>query len=341
MIADRRAVRCSRRRFVQGTGLAGLGLLAGCGRLPGLAEQPPKTYRVGLLSSGSAQVLQLNRDAFLRGLRDYGYVEGQNLILESRYAEGQPEQADDFAAELSRLPVDVIAAGGTRAILAAKNATSTIPIVIGFSSDPWADGLVTSLAHPGANLTGLSSISPRLSGKRLELLKEAVPGTSRMAVLWDVSIEPLTPRWQEIQAAAQVLGLDVISMGVRSPGELERAFDAATREHAEVLIVVHNALTSIERQRIVALAARSRLPTMYDFREWVSVGGLMAYGPRIEQMWNRAAYYVDRILKGAKPADLPVEQPREFEFVINLRTAQALGLTIPQHVLLQATEIIQ
>jgi putative tryptophan/tyrosine transport system substrate-binding protein len=326
----------ARRRFVQGAGVAGLALLAGCGRLLGTAQPQAKVPRIGLLgqsSSGPAST----RDGFFQGLHDLGYVDGQNVLVETRLA---PE----LAAELVGLSVDVIVADGGRAVLAAKNATDAIPIVIGFSAvDPVAQGLIASLARPGGNVTGVTANvqGSQFGAKRLELLRDALRRLTRVGVLWDEG-DPITiARWGEIRAAGEVLGLETQSLAVRGPDDVAAALEAAARAPVDALIVLHNALTQDRRPTIVDLAASSRLPAMYEYREWASAGGLMSYGPSVGAMWYRAAQYVDKILKGAKAAELPVEQPREFDFVVNLRTAQALGLTIPQHVLLQATEIIQ
>jgi putative tryptophan/tyrosine transport system substrate-binding protein len=231
--------------------------------------------------------------------------------------------------------------GGSRSVEAARQATSTIPIVMTGIGDPVGQGSVSSLARPGANVTGLSALLSQLSGKRLELLVEAVPGASPIAVLGDAGSAAVSARFQHTRAAAQLLGVEVQSLEVREPSELERAFEATVRHSAAAVIVLHNGFTVTHRAKIMELLVRRRLPAMYENSEWTKAGGLMAYGANLASMHRRAAYYVDRILKGASPADLPVEQPREFDFVLNLKTAQALGLTIPPHVLLQATEVIQ
>jgi putative tryptophan/tyrosine transport system substrate-binding protein len=325
-----------RRRFVQGASLAGIGLLAGCGRLPFQGQGPAKIPRIGLLgqaSSGAAST----RDGFLQSLRDLGYVEGRNLVIESR---PEPERA----AELVGLPVDVIVADGGRAILAARQVTETIPIVIGFSSiDPVAEGVIASLARPGGNVTGVTANvqGAQLGAKRLELLRDTLSRLARLGVVWDAGDPAIRARWAEIRATGETLGLEIQSLVVRAPDDVAAALDDGASEHLDALVVLHNTLTQNRRAMIIDRVAHSGLPAMYEFREWASTGGLMAYGPSVGAMWYRAAQYVDKILKGAKPADLPIEQPREFDFVINLRTAQALGLTIPQHVLLQATEVIQ
>jgi putative tryptophan/tyrosine transport system substrate-binding protein len=335
----------TRRQLVQGAGLAGLGLLAGCGRSPGQAPPPPSAPRIGLLSGGRGGAVP-SRDAFLAGLRELGYVEGQDIVIEYRSVAAQADQYDAvafaFAVELVHLPVDVLVVVGARPTQAAKSATSTTPIVIAFTSeDPVAAGLVASLAQPGGNVTGLSAISPQLSGKRLELVKETVGGGAPIAVLWNAANPAPRARFEETQAAAQVLGVPVQSLAVREASDLDSAFEAAVRERAVALIALRDSLTLSSQAQLVELAAKHRLPAMYEDRVWTDAGGLMAYGPSIPDMSRRAATYVDRILKGANPADLPVEQPMRFDFVINARTAQTLGLTIPPHVLLQATEVIQ
>jgi putative ABC transport system substrate-binding protein len=278
-------------------------------------------------------------------MRDHGYIEGQNLLIERRSGGGglsevQPQELSAPAAELVALPVDVIfAAGGTVAAVAARQATSTIPIVSP-SGDLVGVGLVASLARPGGNVTGLTTISPQLSGKRMELLKEAVPGVSRVAAIWNPGSATASGAMRETQAAAESLGLEVYPLPVRSPSELAPAFETA-RAQVDAVTVMGDPLMLTEAVQIAGLAASSRLPAMYASRAYPDAGGLMGYGANLPDQHRRAASYIDKILKGAKPADLPVEQPREFDFVINLKTAQALGLTIPQHVLLQASEVIQ
>jgi putative tryptophan/tyrosine transport system substrate-binding protein len=337
--------RLSRRQVVQGAGAVGLGLLAGCGRLPGQAQQPAKVPRIGLLSGGSVGA-PIYQQAFRHGLRDLGYVEGQNVLIESRSAQATPERYferyPEIAAELVRLPVDLIVTSSNSMTRAAKDATSAIPIVFAWAGvDPVAAGLVTSLARPGGNVTGLSGVTTILSGKRLELLKEAVPTISRVGIIWESPSADKAIEFRETQAAAQVLRVQLIPLELRSPGEFEGVLETAIRERADALIPLSSALTGALAPAIVQFALRHRLPTMFEFSETVTEGGLIAYGPDRADMHRRAATYVDKILKGAKPADLPVEQPMRFELAINLTTAQALGLIIPPHVLLQATEVIQ
>jgi len=268
-------------------------------------------------------------------------VEGQNFAIEERWAEGRAERLPDLAADLVRLKVDVIVTGSTPGARAAKQATTKIPIIAVVVGDPVGTGLVASLARPGGNLTGLSDITVDLSAKRLELLKEVAPTASRVAVLWNPT-HPTNPlQLRETQVAAQALGLTLQPVVVGSSDELERAFAAMMRERASALLVLAETLTLLHRRRLADLAAKNRLPAMYPFREQAEAGGLMSYGPSIPDMYRRAAVYVDKILKGAKPADLPVEQPTRFELVINLKTAKALRLTIPPSVLIRAEEVIR
>jgi putative tryptophan/tyrosine transport system substrate-binding protein len=280
-------------------------------------------------------------EAFRQGLRELGYVEGQNLIIESRYAEGSEERLPDLAAELVRLKVEVIVAGGSSTIRAAQHATRTIPIVMAGSYDPVGRGLVASLARPGGNTTGVSTLGAELPGKRLELLKETVPQSARVAVLANPAAGGYESVMHNLTGAAQALGLQLRVVELRRAEELDTAFATMTREGVDALIVVPDrALMDGLRGRTVDLAATHRLPAMYDGREYVVAGGLMSYGPSLLDMFQRAATYVDRILKGAKPADLPVAQPTKFELVINLKTAKALGLTVPPSLLFQANEVI-
>jgi putative tryptophan/tyrosine transport system substrate-binding protein len=329
----------SRRRVVQGTGAVGLGLLAGCGRWPGQAQGPTRVPRIGYLTNGGS--ISREYAGFFQGLAGLGYVEGQNLVVEKRFAEGQPERLPVMAGELVRLPVDAIVAPGARAVSAAKEATSTIPIVMTGTGDPVELGFIASLAHPGGNITGLSHLAGPLAGKRLELLRELAPGVSQVAVLWDSRSRSNTLQWTATQRAAQMLGVQAQPWEVRGPADLEAAFEVTRSERAGALIAIHGQLLERQRERVAQLAAESRLPAMYTQREYVAAGGLASYGPNFYELAGRSATYVDKILKGTSPADLPIEQPMTFEFVINLRTAQALGLTLPPHVLLQATEVIQ
>ncbi len=332
--------RVSRRQFVVGAGISGAGLLAGCGRLPGQAP-PPKAHRLGYLSNNDAASEALAVESFRQGLRELGYIEGQNLVIEWRFAQDQPEQLPELAADLVRLPVDLIVAVATPAIVAAQHATRTIPIVFPIAGDPVGLGLVASLARPGGNVTGVANLAPELSGKRLELLNEIVPELSRVAYLWVPSVPAEASSKRHADAAAQALGLHLLAIAVESPGDLDEAFDAASRARAQALLMAPNPVLNSERARIVEFAARSRLPAAYPDTRFVMAGGLMSYGANPGSLHRRAAYYVDRILKGTPPADLPVEQPMTFDFVVNLKTAQALGISFPPEIMLQVTEVIQ
>jgi len=308
-----------------------------------LAARAQQMARIGYLVL-NLDVNPRNRDAFRQGLRDLGYVEGRNLVIEYRDAEGKPERLTAGAAELVALNVDVIVAPGTLAALAAKRATATIPIVIPTIGDPVADGLVKSLAQPGGNVTGLSNLTNDLIGKCMQLLKEGVPVATRVAVLTHPgSATAKTDKdfATRAQAAGRSLGFVVQLIDAGRPVDLDRAFAEMSRWRANALVVMPYATLLQERARIVALAAKQRLPAVYAYRENVVAGGLMSYGADLADQFRRSAAYVDRILKGAKPADLPVEQPTKFELIINLKTAKALGLTIPQSVLVRADEIIE
>jgi putative ABC transport system substrate-binding protein len=272
-------------------------------------------------------------------LRERGYVEGQNLGIEFRSAEGREDQVPDLAAELVRLPVDLIVAVGDVPTRAASQASGAIPIVMAGGRDPVGSGLVASLAHPGGNITGLTFFDAQLGEKRLELLKTAMPAVSRVSILGHPTRS--LPEYRAAEAAASALGVRLKLLGVQSAEDLESAFELATRERAEAVIVAGTNVTIARLPWIAERALASQLPAVSERREFVQAGGLMAYGPNFLDMLRRAAYYVDRILRGAKPADLPVEQPREFDFVVNLKTAQALGLTFPNEIMLQVTEVVQ
>jgi putative ABC transport system substrate-binding protein len=304
------------------------------------AQPPTKVHRIGILTPASEASTPL-WEAFRQGLRELGYVEGQNILLEYRFAAGQPERFAALAAELVRLPVDLLVTDSTPATQAAKQATSTIPIVMTASGAPVEAGVVASLAHPGGNVTGLSVMAPGLGGKRLELLKEAVPNISRVAVLWSSGNLTSPPQWRELEAAAHDLGVQLQPLEVPHPTELDSCFTAMTTAGAQALITLADAVLWNQRARVVALAAQHRLPAIFPEREFADAGGFMAYGPSVPESFHRAASYVDRILKGAHPGDLPVEQPTKFELVINLKTAKALGLTIPPSLLFQADEVIR
>ena len=307
------------------------------------AQQPAQVHRIGLLSSYSADDPEHAEllASFRQGLRDLGYQEGQHFTLELRYTQGRDEALPALAADLVRLPVDVIVAIATREGRAAKQATARLPIIIVNSSDPVGAGLVTSLARPGGNVTGLSTIDPQLAGKRLQLLKEAIPGFSRLAVLWNPTNPAAALQFRETEGTALPLGTRLLSLEVRGPEDFEGAFEAASRERADGLIALGDPLFTNHRTWIVEFAAKSRLPAIYVRREFADAGGLMSYGTNYRALFRHAATYVDKILKGTKPADLPVEQPTMFEFVINLKTAKTLGLTIPPSRLFQADAVIQ
>jgi putative ABC transport system substrate-binding protein len=318
-----------RRRFLL-TSLAG----AIAAPLAAEAQQGGQVARIGVLAV-SAAAFSPRIEAFRKGLREHGYVEGKNIVFEYRDAEGKLDRLPDLAAELVALNVAVIVTASPPAVRAAKKATSTIPIVFAAVGDPVAMGLVKSLARPGQNITGLSVLAPELDGKRLELLKEAVPKTSRVAVLFGES-----PR-KELEIAAQGLGIQLISFQVRELVDIEPAFETARKENVHALLTSPSPLLNTVRERVVELAARNRLPAMYGGPEFVEAGGLMSYAPSYVDLFRRAAIYVDKILRGAKPADLPVEQATKFELVINLKTAKALGLTIPSSLLARADQIIE
>ena len=319
-----------------------IGLLAA--PFPSHAQQPTKVYRIGVLGGPPPPSPLSDRDwgAFREGLRERGYIEGQNLVIEYRWTGGQLERAPALAAELVGLKVDLIVAAASPRVRAAMEATSTIPIVMVYVPDPVVSGLVASLARPGGNVTGLTfTVGPDLVGKHLQLLKEAVPKLSRVAVLLDPASPYYPANLRETQAAAQALGMTLLSYEVRAPEEFEGAFSAMTKARAKALLMLPHPFLFFHAQRIAELAAKSRLPAVYPYREVVEVGGLMAYAANAPSMMRRAATYVDRILKGTKPADLPVERPTKFELVINLKTAKALGLTIPQSLLLEADEVFK
>ncbi len=306
------------------------------------AEQAPKIAKIGMLILTAPGATAHLLEAFRQGLRERGYVEGKNFVLEPRYGEARAERLPELARELVSLKVDVILASTDLAIAAVKQQTSTIPIVMVNSTDPVGTGFVASLARPGGNVTGLSNISPELSGKRLELLREAVPGLSRVAFIWNPDVRGAVLDYKETEAAARSLRLQLQSAEVLRAEDLDRAFSAVTNQRAQALIVqTPNPVLFANRGQIVSFAQRNRLPSMYSQKEFVDAGGFMSYGPGTADLWRRAATFVDKILKGTKPADLPVEQPTRFELVINLKTAKALGLTIPQSVLIRADQVIQ
>ena len=308
-----------------------------------VAQSPAKVPRIGLLGGAGPTAPEASHlwGAFLQGLRDLGYVDGQTVVIEGRWYGDQTDLVQVLASELVRLPVDVIVAGTSPAPEAARRVTSTIPIVMLSHPDPVGSGLVASLARPGGNVTGLSSVSPELRGKQIQLLQEALPGLSRVAILSNPSIPSHVTDVRETEAAARALKMRLRVLEVRAPSELAGAFSTAAKERVGALVVLSGTIFFAHRTRIVELATQNRLPTMYSWRENAEAGGLMAYGPSLRDNWRRAAWYVDRILKGAKPGDLPVEQPTKLELVINLKAASALGVTLPPAVLARADELIQ
>jgi putative ABC transport system substrate-binding protein len=306
------------------------------------AQEPGKVSRVGVLAPRTRADGAPFVDAFRRALRELGWVEGKNVVIEDRYADGRSDCVPELAAELVRLNVDVILASNTQTAVAAKNATSTTPIVMVTGGDPVGLGLVASLARPGANVTGLSySVGLETVGKGLELLGETVPKVRRVVVLSNPANPAHTLAIRSLKVTSRSMGMDPQFVEARAPNEFDRAFAAMAQGRAEALVVLADPLFGLHRTRLADLAARSRLPAMYGAREYVEAGGLMSYGPDVLDNFRRSATYVDRILKGVKPADLPIEQPTQFEFVINMKSARALGLTIPQTLLLRADQIIE
>ncbi len=305
------------------------------------AQQPGKVPRVGFLGTNFPTTNPARYEAFRRGLRELGYVEGKNIVIEWRYAEGKADRLPGLAAELVRLKVEVIVTAGPPATRPAKEATSTIPIVMAQDSDPVVNGFVASLARPGGNITGLATLAPEISGKQLELLKEIVPRLSRVAVL-GTSIQPGNAQsLREVELAAGALGVKLQYLDVLSSKDIETAFRAAGKGRADVVLVLGGAVLSSHRTQIADLAAKNRLPAVHGQPEFMDAGGLMFYGASITEMFRRAATYVDKILKGAKPADLPVEQPTKFELIINLKAAKQIGLTIPPNVLARADRVMR
>jgi putative tryptophan/tyrosine transport system substrate-binding protein len=306
------------------------------------AQQGGKKYTIGLFSAGTK--LSENAPAwiaFFSAMRELRWIEGQNVVIERRYADNRVQRQPELAAELVRLNVDVIVGVGTLAPLAAKRATSTIPIVMMAAGDPLGSGLVASLAQPGGNVTGMSLMAPDLGGKRLELLKELLPRLARVAVLWNAANPYAALVFKETQTAGRTLGIEVQSLGVRNPEDLDGAFEAARQQHPDALVSVEDPFTAAYRKRITDFAIAARLPSLYGLREDVDAGGLVSYGANLAELWRRAAGYVDKILKGAKPADLPVQQPTTFELVVNLKTARLLGLKIPPTLLTRADVVIE
>lgn len=305
------------------------------------AQQPKKVPRIGYLSATSPSTNPAWTEAFRHGLRELGYVEGKNIVIEYRYAEGKLDRLRELAAELVRLKVDVIVTGGPATTPAVKEATVTIPIVMGFDNDPVGSGFVSSLARPGGNITGLSALSPELSGKRLELLKEIVPRLSRVAVLGSSTLSGYAQILREVEIAAGAFGVQLQHLDVRDPKDIETAFRAASKGRAEAVLVLVSAVLNSHRIQVADLAVKNRLPAVYGQPQYVEDGGLLSYAPSYTDLFRHAATYVDKILKGTKPADLPVEQPTKFELIINLKAAKQIGLTIPPNVLARADRVIR
>jgi putative tryptophan/tyrosine transport system substrate-binding protein len=335
---ERRGSYLNRRQFVLGTGMTGLGLLAGCGRLPWQAQVAAKVPRIGVLlavPAAPAGAPSAPR-ALQEGLSELGYVDGQNIVVDVRYADGRPELLPELAAELVQLSPDVIVTAtfsGTRDF---ARANSRIPFVVVTMGDPIATGLADSLAHPGGNITGTSVFLFELIGKRLELLRDAVTGISRVGVMG------LADRgYDEAERAARTLGIGLELLEVARPEDLDRVFATATRERVDAVMVLPGPTLTAYQPQIAAWTAATRLPAMADRSSFVQAGGLMAYGPNLRDSWRRAATYVDKILKGKSPAELPIEQPMTFDFVVNMKTAQALGISFPDEIMLQVTEVIQ
>jgi putative ABC transport system substrate-binding protein len=305
------------------------------------AQQPTKIPPIGYLTTPSLSANAARIEAFQQGLRELGYVEGKNIVIEWRSAEGKLDRVPALAAELVRLKVDLIVTGGPQSTRAAKEATITIPIVMAFDNDPVGNGFVASLARPGGNITGLSTLYPEISGKQLELLKEIVPRLSRLAVLGNSTHPGNAQALKETELAAGALAVQLQYLDVRDPKDIETAFRAASKGRADAVLVLENAVLTSHRKQLIELAVKSRLPAIYPQTEYTEAGGLIYYGTNTPDLFRRAAIYVDKILKGAKPADLPVEQPKKFEFIINLKAAKQIGLTIPPNVLARADKVIK
>jgi putative ABC transport system substrate-binding protein len=305
------------------------------------AQTPTKIFRIGYLAPSSLSALVVRTDAFRHGLRDLGYVEGKNIVIEWRSADGKLDRLPALAAELVRLKVDVIVTTGPTGTRPAKEATSTIPIVMAQDIDPVGTGFVASLARPGGNITGLASLTPEISGKQLELLKEIVPRLSRVAVLWASSNPANAQLLREMESNAGTLGLKIQAVDIEGPKDIQTAFRESSKARADAVLVLQNGVVTPQRKELADLAIKNRLPAMYPRLQFVEDGGLISYGASFADMDRRAATYVDKILKGAKPADLPIEQPTKFELIINLKAAKQIGLTIPPHVLARADKVIK
>ena len=308
---------------------------------PAQAQQASKIWRIGYLGLSHPSANTVRIEAFRQGLRELGYVEGKNVLFEWRWAEGKVDRLPELAAELVRLKVDVIVTQGPAVNRPAKKATSTIPIVMGFDNDPVGNGIVASLARPGGNITGLSALYPEISGKQLEILKEIVPKLTRVAVFGNSNEAANSQSLNEIEVAAKAFKIKSQYVDIQSPKEIETAFRAASKGRAEAVLVLSNGILNPHRTQVAELAVKNRLPAIFNAVEWVEAGGLACYGANIADLFRRAATYVDKIFKGRTPADLPVEQPVKFEFVINLRTANQIGVTIPQWTLMKADKVIR
>ena len=305
------------------------------------AQQSTTIPRIGFLATPYHSFISDRYDAFLHGLRELGYIEGKNIAIERRSAEGKVDRLPDLAAELLRLKVDIIVTGGPGSTRSAKEATAMIPIVMAQDFDPVGTGFVTSLARPGGNITGLSTLSPEISGKQLELLKEIVPRLSRVAILGNSTIPGNAQSLREMELAAGALGVQLQYLDVPGPKDIETAFRTASSGRAEAVLALGSSVLLLQRTQVVELMGKNRLPAIYSQREFLDAGGLMIYGPNFADLWRHAATYVDKILKGVKPADLPVERPKKFELMINLKTAKQIGLTIPPNVLSRADRVIK
>jgi ABC-type uncharacterized transport system substrate-binding protein len=309
--------------------------------LPAEAQQPTKIPHIGFLTALSPSSMSARTEAFRQGLRELGYVEGKNIVIEWRYAEGKADRLRELAAELVRLKVDVIVSGGPSATRPAKEATATIPIVMAFDDEPVGSGFVASLARPGGNITGLATLAPELSGKQLELLREIVPKLSRVAVFGTSTRPGNAQALKEIELAAGAFKVQLQYLDILSPKDIESSFREASKQRADTLLVLVSPVTFAQRKQIAELAVKNRLPAIYPQSDYMDAGCLMFYGPSLTDLYRRSATYVDKILKGRKPADLPVEQPTKFEFIINLKAAKQIGLTIPPNVLARADKVIR
>ena len=336
--SDNRKSKIENRKLV---GIIGLALTFVFGGVVAQAQQPKKAHRIGYLAAASASANPARIEAFKQGLRELGYMEGKNIVIDWRYAGGKLDRLSELAAELVRLKVEVIVSAGPAVTRSVKEATTTIPIVMAFDNDPVGNGFVASLARPGGNITGLSTLAPEISGKQLELLKEIVPKLSRVAVFGDSTTPGNAQALREVELAAGTFGVHLQYLDVLGPKEIETAFREASKRHADAVLVLETSIFVLQRPQIADLVVKSRLPAMYSRREFVDDGGLMSYGTNFPDLSWRAATYVDKILKGAKPGDLPVEQPKKFELIINLKAAKQIGLTIPPNVLARADKVIR